>query len=110
MTRQEALDFLKENTLTNLRLALLEPDSNKAYIQALIRIVEGDKFVVLPALKFVDRQGGEHCMQPETTRLRFIATASGFGLCLELSGDHGIIKDVASDNWVAAVKRWGWEP
>ena len=44
MTRQEALDFLKENTLTNLRLALLElpeashwlmTDSSADCIQAL---------------------------------------------------------------------------
>lgn len=110
MTRQEALDFLKENTLTNLRLALLEPDSNKPCIQAILKTVDGENYIQFVPYKFVDEYGGIHYPSPDTVQALFVATAEHFGVRVELFGDPAFVRDEASDNWIGRVHKWGYIP
>ena len=113
MTRLEALDFLKENTLTNLRLALLGDDeADKECIMALIQIIEAEGALVLIRLSpgvFVDAQGEVRNIAPTE---RFLLVAKAFGMLtkhFEFDGQHWV-RASDSDMYESEVHGWGWLP
>lgn len=114
MTREEALEFLRQNALTNMRLALLEDRPDKDYIRALIDVVEGntDEVRATPR-RFVDNQGGVHYASGSVYTSLTVSAAQEFGVWLTLrdAGECQFwLKSVDSDQFFAVVERWGYLP
>lgn len=88
MTREEALEFLRQNTLTNMRLALLEDRPDLDIIRALIDTVEGGR-----TNKHFDWPVGVGVREDGSMTQFVELVALDFNLCLDASSVQGYAGD-----------------
>lgn len=105
MTREEALEFLRQNTLTNMRLALLTDRDDKDYIRSLIDVVEGNTDEVRFPMILPGRLLIAHVQN------RTWVVNKEFGLLITLrdaGGNTYWLRAHDSDDYFAVVESWGY--